>query len=56
MRDAAQFMKRSCTVLYDSSWLNGLFKKGYNKTLEFADLYDVCQEDSSEVLGNDIEK
>ncbi|XP_059156862.1 ATP-binding cassette sub-family C member 4-like isoform X7 [Physella acuta] len=36
-------------------WVNSLFKKGYRRPLEEADLYNVCPSDSSDYLGNKLE-
>ncbi|KAJ9591425.1 hypothetical protein L9F63_002031, partial [Diploptera punctata] len=38
------------------SWTRELFKKGYRKDLEVDDLYDVLEEDRSDLLGNTLER
>ncbi|GFN98114.1 cystic fibrosis transmembrane conductance regulator [Plakobranchus ocellatus] len=35
-------------------WLNPLFKKGYKRSLEDTDLYNVCPEDASDYLGEKL--
>ena len=37
-------------------WLNPLFSKGYGKTLEADDLFDVCPSDQSNALGDKLER
>lgn len=37
-------------------WMNGLFKKGYDRRLEPDDLYEVLEEDSSETVANRLEQ
>ncbi|XP_077453086.1 ATP-binding cassette sub-family C member 4 isoform X3 [Stigmatopora argus] len=37
-------------------WLNPLFRVGYKRTLEEEDLYPVLAEDSSEILGSELQR
>ncbi|CAC5381267.1 ABCC4 [Mytilus coruscus] len=37
-------------------WLNPLFKIGYKRRLEVDDMYNVCEQDSSDNLGDRLEK
>ncbi|XP_071159454.1 ATP-binding cassette sub-family C member 4-like isoform X3 [Mytilus edulis] len=37
-------------------WLNPLFKIGYQRRLEVDDMYNVCEQDSSDNLGDRLEK
>uniref|UniRef100_T1IZ26 Uncharacterized protein n=1 Tax=Strigamia maritima TaxID=126957 RepID=T1IZ26_STRMM len=37
-------------------WLNPLFKKGYQKDLDVIDLYRIPKNDSSEMLGNRLQR
>ncbi|XP_057686609.1 multidrug resistance-associated protein 4 [Corythoichthys intestinalis] len=37
-------------------WLNPLFRAGYKRTLEEEDLYPVLAEDSSEILGSELQR
>lgn len=44
----------SCFVCF--RWMNPLFKKGYDRQLEVEDMYNVVNEDQSEILGNRLEE
>ncbi|CAH1257762.1 ABCC4 [Branchiostoma lanceolatum] len=48
---SANFMSRA-----SFSWLDPLFAKGYRKRLEESDLYNVVEEESSQQLGEDLER
>lgn len=37
-------------------WLNPLFKTGYKRRLEVDDMYNVCEQDSSDNLGDRLER
>lgn len=37
-------------------WTIGLFRKGYRKALELGDLFQPLEQDSSQVLGDRLEK
>ncbi|XP_061546477.1 multidrug resistance-associated protein 4 [Phycodurus eques] len=37
-------------------WLNPLFRAGYKRTLEEDDIYPVLEEDSSEILGQQLQR
>lgn len=36
-------------------WLNPLFQTGYKRRLEVEDMYNVCEQDDSEKLGDRLE-
>ena len=37
-------------------WLNPLFKKGYARRLVVNDMYNVCPEEQSQILGDRLER
>ena len=42
--------------LFYCSWVNPLLYKGFKKELEQNDLYEVLEEDQSDVLGNKLQR